>query len=137
MGKSDDDVAQTQSAAPKTVTVRSFYMDETEITNSEYRQFIHWVRDSIASALLARKSFEANLGEESENTISEYAFKDADTSDISEFTKYTRASNFQHPTRNALCAFLGTLCISLCTFAWRTAFHLQLHRALWRSATTR
>ena len=67
MGKSDDDVAQTQSAAPKTVTVRSFYMDETEITNSEYRQFIHWVRDSIASALLARKSFEANLGEESEN----------------------------------------------------------------------
>ena len=94
MGKSDDDVAQTQSAAPKTVTVRSFYMDETEITNSEYRQFIHWVRDSIASALLARKSFEANLGEESENTISEYAFKDADTSDISEFTKYMRENYY-------------------------------------------
>jgi formylglycine-generating enzyme required for sulfatase activity len=28
----------------KTVTVRSFYMDETEITNSEYRQFVDWVK---------------------------------------------------------------------------------------------
>ena len=31
----------------RTVTVRAFYMDETEITNSEYRQFVNWVRDSI------------------------------------------------------------------------------------------
>jgi formylglycine-generating enzyme required for sulfatase activity len=30
----------------KTVTVRSFYMDETEITNSEYREFVEWVKDS-------------------------------------------------------------------------------------------
>lgn len=40
MGKSDDDVANIQDAPTKTVTVRSFYMDETEITNSEYRQFV-------------------------------------------------------------------------------------------------
>jgi formylglycine-generating enzyme required for sulfatase activity len=33
MGKSDDDVASIQDAPTKTVTVRSFYMDETEITN--------------------------------------------------------------------------------------------------------
>jgi hypothetical protein len=37
MGKSDDDLADIQDASTKTVTVRSFYMDETEITNSEYR----------------------------------------------------------------------------------------------------
>jgi formylglycine-generating enzyme required for sulfatase activity len=37
MGKSDDDLADIQDAPTKTVTVRSFYMDETEITNSEYR----------------------------------------------------------------------------------------------------
>ena len=30
------------------VTVGSFWMDETEITNNEYRQFVNWVRDSIA-----------------------------------------------------------------------------------------
>jgi formylglycine-generating enzyme required for sulfatase activity len=33
-----------QDAPTKTVTVRSFYMDETEITNSEYRQFVDWVK---------------------------------------------------------------------------------------------
>jgi len=30
------------------VTVEPFWMDETEITNNEYRQFVNWVRDSIA-----------------------------------------------------------------------------------------
>ncbi len=34
------------------VTVDAFWMDETEITNTEYRQFVHWVRDSIAYELL-------------------------------------------------------------------------------------
>ena len=43
MGKQDDDIAQLRNAPAKTVTVRSFYMDETEITNSEYRQFVYWV----------------------------------------------------------------------------------------------
>ena len=37
MGKSDDDIPGIEDAPTKTVTVRSFYMDETEITNSEYR----------------------------------------------------------------------------------------------------
>ena len=27
-------------------------MDDTEITNNEYRQFVHWVRDSIVLAAL-------------------------------------------------------------------------------------
>jgi formylglycine-generating enzyme len=29
-------------------------MDDTEITNNEYRQFVHWVRDSIARTLLGQ-----------------------------------------------------------------------------------
>ena len=29
-------------------TVEAFWMDETEITNDEYKQFVNWVRDSIA-----------------------------------------------------------------------------------------
>jgi gliding motility-associated lipoprotein GldK len=53
MGKSDDDVASIQDAQPKT-TVRSFYMDETEITNSEYRQFVDWVKDSTMRMELAK-----------------------------------------------------------------------------------
>ena len=43
MGKSDDDLAGVNDAPTKTATVRAFYMDETEITNSEYRSFVHWV----------------------------------------------------------------------------------------------
>ena len=53
MGKSDDDIVDLQDAPTRTVTVRSFYMDETEITNSEYRQFVEWVRDSILRSNLA------------------------------------------------------------------------------------
>ncbi len=53
MGKSDDDLANIDDAPTKTVTVRSFYMDETEITNSEYRQFVEWVKDSTIRTRLA------------------------------------------------------------------------------------
>ena len=31
----------------KSVTVDAFWMDQTEITNNKYRQFVYWVRDSI------------------------------------------------------------------------------------------
>lgn len=53
MGKSDDDLAGMQDSPTKTVTVSSFYMDETEITNSEYRQFVEDVRDQIIREKLA------------------------------------------------------------------------------------
>ncbi|NAS31461.1 gliding motility lipoprotein GldK [Flavobacteriaceae bacterium R38] len=87
MGKSDDDFAQVKNAPTKTVTVRAFYMDETEITNSEYRQYVEWVKDSIVRTKLA--IFADELGEVPENGgIGEYAFKDADTSNLSEYEKY-------------------------------------------------
>ena len=85
MGKSDEDIAQLQNAPARTVTVPSFYMDETEITNSEYRQFVYWVKDSIALAMLARKADELELGEDNKNGIGEFAFQDADTSKLNEF----------------------------------------------------
>lgn len=48
MGQTDQDVTFAQISQNKQVTVQAFYMDETEITNNEYRQFVNWVRDSIA-----------------------------------------------------------------------------------------
>ncbi len=87
MGKSDDDLAAIQDAPTKTVTVRSFYMDETEITNSEYRQFVYWVRDSILRTKLAILADE--VGEVPGNGgIGEFAFKDADTASMSVYEKY-------------------------------------------------
>jgi formylglycine-generating enzyme required for sulfatase activity len=34
------------------VSVQAFYIDQTEITNNEYRQFVYYVRDSIAKRIL-------------------------------------------------------------------------------------
>lgn len=52
IGPTDEEI--DQAATPvKTVSVPSFWMDDTEITNNEYRQFVYWVRDSIARQLLA------------------------------------------------------------------------------------
>lgn len=52
MGQNEQDVSHAMNAQTKTVTIRSFWMDETEITNAEYRQFVYWVRDSIARRML-------------------------------------------------------------------------------------
>jgi gliding motility-associated lipoprotein GldK len=94
MGKSYEDIAQLQNAPARTVTVPSFYMDETEITNSEYRQFVYWVKDSIALSMLARKADELELGEDNKDGIGEFAFQDADTSKLSEFQKYMRSNYY-------------------------------------------
>lgn len=48
MGENDQDVPFLHQTRSKTVSVQAFYMDQTEITNNEYRQFVNWVRDSIA-----------------------------------------------------------------------------------------
>lgn len=87
MGKSDDDIVGLKNAPPKTVTVRSFYMDETEITNSEYRQFVNWVRDSVVRMKLA--IFAEEMGETpGSGGIGEYAFADTDEENMSVYEKY-------------------------------------------------
>lgn len=58
MGPSDQDVTWTQNAMSRTVAVDAFWMDETEITNNEYRQYVDWVRDSIIRKELAAQGVE-------------------------------------------------------------------------------
>ncbi len=64
MGPNDQDAAWSLTAQTKTVSIRSFWMDETEITNTEYRQFINWVRDSIARKLLGDQFEEFIIAED-------------------------------------------------------------------------
>lgn len=40
MGQADEDIAHTQINFNKQITIGGFYMDDTEITNNEYRQFV-------------------------------------------------------------------------------------------------
>ena len=58
MGPSDQDVPFGNVSQSKTVSVGAFYMDETEITNNEYRQFTNWVKDSILRKQLAEMKFD-------------------------------------------------------------------------------
>lgn len=52
MGPSDEDINYAFTARNKQVSISGFWMDATEITNNEYRQFTKWVTDSIAAKLL-------------------------------------------------------------------------------------
>jgi gliding motility-associated lipoprotein GldK len=87
MGKADDDFVAVNDAPTKTVTVRSFYMDETEITNSEYRQFVEWVRDSIVRLRLAILADETGATP-GDGGIGEYAFVDQNTEDMTPYQQY-------------------------------------------------
>ena len=52
MGPSDEDVNYAYTARNKQVSINGFWMDATEITNNEYRQFVYWVRDSTAARMM-------------------------------------------------------------------------------------
>lgn len=51
-GQSDQDIFRSYIAPNKQVTVHAMWMDDTEITNNEYRQFVYYVIDSIARYML-------------------------------------------------------------------------------------
>ena len=105
MGKQDQDVLGTLNTPPKTVTVRPYYMDETEITNNEYKEFVFWVRDSIVRTKLAYQAEFAALGNtnptgnnNSKTGIQQYAFKTADTTDLSPYQKYMYENYYSFDT---------------------------------------
>lgn len=43
MGRVEQDVMYRHDNYPRRVTVASFYMDETEVSNKAYREFTHWL----------------------------------------------------------------------------------------------
>jgi sulfatase modifying factor 1 len=86
MGKQDEDIIGTLNTPTKTVTVRPYYMDETEITNNEYKEFVFWVRDSITRTALAKAADDQSIigqsasGAPATSTgIEAFAYSDADT----------------------------------------------------------
>jgi formylglycine-generating enzyme required for sulfatase activity len=63
VGPSDQDIMWSQNMLAKTITVDAFWMDDTEITNNEYRQFVYWVKDSIARRMLVQEGIDGFLKE--------------------------------------------------------------------------
>ncbi|WP_299012145.1 gliding motility lipoprotein GldK [uncultured Polaribacter sp.] len=95
MGKQDQDVIGTMNAPTKTVTVRPYFMDETEITNNEYKEFVHWVRDSVTRTKLGYQQEFAAItstpdpaGAGPSGGIHDYAFATIDTTDATPYQKY-------------------------------------------------
>lgn len=43
MGRSEQDVTYEWNNTPRRITVHSFYMDETEITNIQYLEYLYWL----------------------------------------------------------------------------------------------
>ena len=81
MGKSDQDIAGVDDAPTKTVTIPSFYMEETEITNNEFRQFVEWVKDStmrVRLAIMADGTTNPGTGKGKAVSISDFAYNDFD-----------------------------------------------------------
>jgi gliding motility-associated lipoprotein GldK len=64
MGSSDEDLSYAYTARNKQVSISGFWMDATEITNNEYRQFTNWVRDSIAAKLMGAPYIKQVNGED-------------------------------------------------------------------------
>ncbi|MEM9548552.1 MAG: SUMF1/EgtB/PvdO family nonheme iron enzyme, partial [Bacteroidota bacterium] len=49
MGLSQQDVTYEWNNIPRRVTVSSFYMDETEVTNTFYKEYLHWLATHYVS----------------------------------------------------------------------------------------
>ena len=95
MGKQDEDITGTMSAPARTISLSQFYMDETEISNSEYKQFVNWVKDSIIRtelALMADFASGGSLlndnGELLTGGVYDYAFAVSDTTNQTAYQKY-------------------------------------------------
>jgi sulfatase modifying factor 1 len=58
MGPSDQDAVFALNSISKSVTVEAFWMDQTEMSNNKYRQFVYWVRDSIFRTKLGDAAIE-------------------------------------------------------------------------------
>jgi len=57
MGPGEIDSLWGFSIPAKGVSVDNFWMDEKEITNAQYKQFVYWVRDSIIRERLADPAY--------------------------------------------------------------------------------
>lgn len=65
IGPSDQDVANTFVQRPKEISIQGFFMDDTEITNNEYRQFVEWTLEYWAHTYLDHFIEDEETGEQS------------------------------------------------------------------------
>lgn len=92
LGPQKTDSTWNLQADPRGMSVDAFWMDETEITNSKYKQFVFWVRDSIIRERLADPAYGGNE-----------AFKieeDKEGNPIKPFLNWNKAIPWRNPTED-------------------------------------
>jgi formylglycine-generating enzyme len=103
LGPSDDEIMDDTKM--RSVSVEAFWMDDTEITNSEYRQFINWVRDSIAMKMLGAVDPEYLISESKNgvplqvpviNWKNKIDWRDRDTKQVLEELYFPENERFTH-----------------------------------------
>jgi formylglycine-generating enzyme required for sulfatase activity len=102
MGQNDSDVSFMHQNRNRAVSVQAFYMDQTEISNNEYRQFVFWVRDSIARELIYAYEDYENLDESDIEKFINYQdrYFDEDALEWVEYDPAERETNRQYFTLN-------------------------------------
>ncbi|MFT4095392.1 MAG: SUMF1/EgtB/PvdO family nonheme iron enzyme [Niabella sp.] len=67
MGDQNDTTSVLKKEQTKPVLISGFYISQTEITNAQYKEFVNWVRDSIAARILGGEYVSINSGDTSVN----------------------------------------------------------------------
>ncbi len=67
VGPNDEDPTFSMNSQSKTISVDAFWMDETEITNNEYREFVYYVTDSLIRKTLGEQFPEYLISEDKDN----------------------------------------------------------------------
>ncbi len=78
-GPSDQDISNTYLNRSMPISISGFYMDDTEITNNEYRQFMDYIRDSLAHDLAGHYIDDEETGEQVIDWEQEIDYEDYET----------------------------------------------------------
>lgn len=93
-GQSDQDIFRSYIAPNKQVSIHAMWVDETEITNNEYRQFVYYVIDSLARTIGEQVIEVDNAGDN--YTILDYKKRvDYKNEDLDQLY-YTPGQRFRH-----------------------------------------
>jgi gliding motility-associated lipoprotein GldK len=96
IGNSDQDITGTFIQRPKQVTINGFYMDDTEISNNEYRQFMDWVRDSIAHVIMGDVDENGNIDWEMELDMSDETLSELYLEEYYQGKKQTNTNLYEY-----------------------------------------
>ena len=95
IGPGDQDVNFALVQRSKQVSIPGFYMDDTEISNNEYRQFVEYIRDSIAHKLIGDEHIiETDQGTEMIDWSVRIRWDDEETQELIEELYYPEEERF-------------------------------------------